>query len=163
MKTVVLIVQHSDQGALGLVLNRPTEATIKQVWEQIKETPCASAGSLYLGGPIEGPLVALHAQAEHADMEVLPGVFYSIQPEHLEKLVTATDEPVRFIAGYAGWGPGQLEAEIEQGAWLNGEAKREQVFRDEVNAWERATKELGDSTLVSLLNIKHVPPDPRSN
>lgn len=158
-QTVVLVVQHNEDGALGLVLNRPTNATIQQVWKQIKETPCAAQGPLYLGGPIEGPLVALHAQQELADLEVAKNLYYTVQPEYLEKLVAQNGNPIRFIAGYSGWGPGQLEAEIAEGAWTTGPATREHVFEHNLRLWERVTKELSDARLVGLLKIKHVPPD----
>jgi putative transcriptional regulator len=163
LRTVVLIVQHDEMGAMGLVLNRPTDATVRKVWEQVKHSPCEVDAPLYLGGPIEGPLVALHTRSEQADIEVLPGLFYTVQPDSLEKLVSQGDAPARFIAGYAGWGPEQLEGELEQGAWLVGPARPEQVLGQEVDLWEKISRELADTNLVSLLGIKHVPDDPSLN
>jgi putative transcriptional regulator len=162
-QTVVLIVQHNQAGALGLVLNRPTAATIGQVWKQIKDSPCEAKGTLYLGGPIEGPLVALHTDAARADLEIGGGLYYTIQPEQLEQLVAEGCEPIRFVAGYAGWGAGQLEAEIAQGAWHTLRATADHVFRQETRFWEQVTKEHADATLVDLLKIKHVPANPMLN
>jgi len=59
-KSVVLLVQHNEEGAMGLVLNRPTETKLCEAWTQVAETDCASDASLNLGGPCEGPLMALH-------------------------------------------------------------------------------------------------------
>lgn len=162
-QTVVLIVQHGESGALGLVLNRATNATIQQVWQQIRQTPCAVQGPLYLGGPIEGPLVALHTQAAHADLEVTANLFYTVQPDLLEKLVAEPHDQLRFIAGYSGWGPDQLEAEINEGSWIVGPAMVDQVFRHEAHFWEHVRKEFADANLVDFLKIRHVPDDPRWN
>src|SRR5262249_53668892 len=60
--TIVLIVRHGEEGALGLVLNRPTKAQIKQVWEQVSDTPCETEERLYMGGPVEGLLMSIHTQ-----------------------------------------------------------------------------------------------------
>lgn len=163
MQTVVLIVQHGDSGALGLVLNRPTNATIRQVWQQVKDSSCAADGLLYLGGPIEGPLVAIHTQAEYADLEVTTSLYYSVQPDYLEKLVAQENDRVRFIAGYAGWGAGQLESEIEEKAWIIGPASSDQVFRHESRLWEQIRKEFADASLIDMLKIKHTPADPSVN
>ena len=58
--SVVLLVRHNDEGALGLILNRRTNASLKETWARLSEVPCHRNEALYLGGPCEGPLVALH-------------------------------------------------------------------------------------------------------
>lgn len=164
LRSVVLIVQHSDEGALGLVLNRATNTTIKKVWEQIQDSKCQLNSPLYLGGPVEGPLVAIHTRPAWADLEVMSGLYYSVQTEHLEKLITAEDaQPVRFIAGYAGWGPGQLESEIGEGAWAIAEATLDAVFEQDAQDWEKISRSLADQQLAALLKVKHVPVDPTLN
>jgi putative transcriptional regulator len=163
VKSIVLIVQHGESGALGLVLNRATKTTVRRVWEQIQESPCAIEGALYLGGPVEGPLVALHTQSELADLEIISGLYYTVQPANLEKLVSQAPEPIRFIAGYAGWGPGQLEAEINEGAWVTTQATLEMVFADDSRNWVKLSRTAADEQLAALLGVKHVPPDPTVN
>jgi putative transcriptional regulator len=161
--SVVLIVRHGEDGALGLVLNRPTQARIKQVWQQVSDTPCATEERLYVGGPVEGLLMAIHTQPLWADLEILPGVYYSGDPDHLKELVQQTEGAQRFFVGYAGWSEGQLEREMEEGSWLVLPATEESIFNLDDRSWERLMREVTSSSIVAALKIKHVPADPRLN
>src|SRR4051795_298785 len=76
-RSVVLLVQHDEQGSLGLVLNRPLEVSIRAAWKQLSSTSCEIDGNLYQGGPCEGCLMALHTDVEASDMEVTEGVQFS--------------------------------------------------------------------------------------
>ena len=164
LRTVVLMVQHSSEGALGLVLNRPTNATIKQAWEQVRDTGCLRDDLLRWGGPCQGPLTALHVTSELSDIEVLStSLFFCGEPD---KLTTLVDEPTyqaRFFVGYAGWGPGQLESEMEQGGWLTTPAKAEHVFSEDADLWQHVLKQVAQGQLLSAIKVKHVPPDPSLN
>src|SRR5687768_5273835 len=71
-RSVVLLVQHTDAGALGLVLNRPLEMTINDAWGQVSETPCDATGFLHQGGPCEGPLMVLHTDSALPELPVIP-------------------------------------------------------------------------------------------
>jgi putative transcriptional regulator len=161
--SVVLIVRHNEEGALGLILNRPTKAHIKQVWEQVSDTPCATDERLHVGGPVEGLLMSVHTQPLWADLEVLPGVYYTGDPEHLKELVQQTDGLLRFFVGYAGWSAGQLEQEMDEGSWLVLPATEEKIFAIDDRSWERMLREITATSIISALKIKHVPADPRLN
>jgi putative transcriptional regulator len=161
--SVVLVVRHGEDGALGLVLNRPTKANIKQVWQQVSDTPCSTEERLYVGGPVEGLLMSVHTQPVWADLEILPGVYYTGDPDHLKELVQQSDGPLRFFVGYAGWGAGQLEQEMGEGSWLVLPATEEQIFAIDDRSWERLTRDITASSILSALKIKHVPADPRLN
>jgi putative transcriptional regulator len=163
VRTVVLLVEHSDQGAFGLVLNRLTTMPLEQAWQQVKDSPCAAEAVLRLGGPCEGPLMVLHNRPQWHDKEVLPGLFFSVSPENIEPLVTENNGPALFFAGYAGWGPGQLESELEAGGWLTAPTTAEEVLSGDETLWERTVRRLNDARLVDQLGIKHVPVDPRVN
>jgi putative transcriptional regulator len=162
-RTIVLIVRHNEEGALGLVLNRPTKAGIRHVWSEVSDAPCASKERLHLGGPCEGLLMALHTRPLLADLEVMPGVYYSGDPDHLRELVNEVDSPVRFFVGYAGWSAGQLEHELTEGSWLVAPASSEQVFNLDEHSWAKLTKSITSSNILSALGIKHVPKDPSLN
>lgn len=162
-KSVVLLIRHGEEGALGLVLNRRTTATVRQVWEQVSETDCRSPEVLHLGGPVQGPLMALHADESLQETQILPGLYFSAEPEHLQHLVAQEDAAARFFVGYAGWGEGQLEAELQQGSWLTSPATSEMVFCDEDSAWAQLTRHILGKQLISTLHIKHVPKDPTQN
>lgn len=159
---VVLIVRHDEEGAFGLVLNRPTKMGVKQVWEQVSHTPIESSDPVYLGGPVEGPLMALHSQADLAELEITPRVCYSVQSDQLESLVMQAQGPKKFFLGFAGWSPGQLEGELEEGVWVTLLASYDHVFYSDEDLWRRLIRE-AQSPILAALNIKHVPQDPSMN
>jgi putative transcriptional regulator len=162
-RSVVLLIQHDEGGAFGIVLNRPSPHRMRDVWERVSEQPCPSEEQLHIGGPIEGPLMALHTRSPLAECEVVPGVHFSARKEAIEELVTHSGEPFRLFAGYAGWGPGQLESELAEGAWLTWPARAELVFDEAASLWQRAAKELSEDVVFSSLKIKHRPADPSAN
>ena len=163
LRTVVLIVQHGPDGALGLVLNRQTPTNLQQVWEQVGDSPCARNDLLSLGGPVSGPLMAVHTLASASDIEIIAGLYFTTGAESLRELATQPEPSARFFIGHAGWGPGQLEGELESGSWLTGPATIDTVFSAADDLWLRVTKQLVGSSLISALNIKHVPPNPNWN
>lgn len=163
LRTVVLIVQHGHDGALGLVLNRQTTTTLKQVWSQVGESPCERDDLLYLGGPVSGPLMAVHTLATAGEIEIIPGLHFSARAEELRELAAEHEQAVRFFVGHSGWGPGQLENELDSGSWLRAPATIEAVFSNTDDLWLRVTRQVVGSTLISALNIKHVPPNPNLN
>ena len=162
-RTVVLMLQHTDEGALGLILNRRTKAAIKDVWSQMSDKPCECDARLHLGGPVEGPLMAVHQEADLCDDEVLPGVYFTPESTKIEQLVLRDGTTFKLFVGYAGWGAGQLESELEEGSWLTCRAQPEHAFVQTDDLWETVFRELGRSSLIDALKIKHVPADPRLN
>jgi putative transcriptional regulator len=113
-RTVILLLQHGPEGAFGLVLNRPTPT---------KDLPFP----LYVGGPckMEG-LLMIHGQPDWASAEedenvltICPGVFLGTS-DQFEKARTsaAPTEKFRVFTGYSGWGPKQLESEMDEGSWV---------------------------------------------
>jgi putative transcriptional regulator len=163
LRTVVLIFRHDDEGAAGLVLNRRLNATLRQIWKQVSQQPCRCEAALYLGGPVEGPLMAIHTEGELSEIEIVEGLFFSAGGENLAQLVDAEQPMARFFVGYAGWGAGQLEREMDEGAWLTAPATAERVFGDIDELWQRVTREATSSALISTLKIKHVPKHPWMN
>ncbi len=164
--SVVLLVKHNDDGALGLILNRRTLADFQQVWGQVSEVPCHQQAGLFLGGPCEGPLVALHTQEDLLDLEVLPGLYFTSGKEKLEMLAAQSPDaqnPVKFFAGYSGWAAGQLEHEIASGSWSVMPAKLEHAFWHEDELWKRANRFVSDAAWRSTLGIDQAPPDLRAN
>jgi putative transcriptional regulator len=162
-RAVVLVFRHNEEGAAGVIINRRMGATIKQIWEQVSESPCQCDAPLYMGGPVEGPLMALHADTAFSEMMILPDVHVSTGRDMLEKLVERDEPPLRFFVGYAGWGEGQLERELRDGSWLVAPATAEQIFGEIEELWERLTRSVVSDAFISALKIKHVPPDPSLN
>jgi putative transcriptional regulator len=113
-RAVVLVVEHNDEGAFGLVLNQPSESTVGDVAAELAEL-IGAEHVIHVGGPVQPNAVT--AIGEH------------VVPEQATKLIVGDvgmvdlDEPpelsrVRVFAGYAGWGPSQLDAEMEADAWI---------------------------------------------
>lgn len=164
VRTVVLMLHHSDEGAFGVVLNRPAENSVKDLWEKIGEEGCDNEQVVHFGGPVSGPLMALHTLKGASETEVFPGLYFAAQRENLEKILRQDKHPVRIFVGHAGWGGGQLEQELEEGAWLTNPAKAEFVFYErESDLWKNVSKQIGDNLLVQVTGIKRLPDDPSLN
>lgn len=161
--SVVLMVEHNEHGALGVVLNRPANRTVKQLWDEVSEVSSNSDRKINLGGPVSGPLLAIHTSRDLAEMEILSGVYLAAQKHLLDQLVQQEEHRYRVFLGHAGWGGGQLESELTQGAWLVTPATEEYVFYEQEDLWETVAKHIGDSVLLDSLHIKHVPRDPSMN
>lgn len=162
-RAVILIVQHGEEGALGIVLNRPSSHRVEEVWRQVGGGECAIDQPLGIGGPVPGPLVAVHGDAELSEREILPGVHFASQRTALERLVEHPSVPVRLFSGYSGWGAGQLEAELREGAWLTAPATAELVFFEGDDLWKDVVSSISSEILHARGDIKHVPPEPWHN
>lgn len=162
--SVVLLVRHNDEGALGLVLNRPLDVRLQQVWHQVSKSPCERDDRIYLGGPCEGPLMALHEDVALGDAGAGEGLFFSTESELLEQLASDSARRVKFFVGYAGWSGGQLEAELAERAWIPLPAKPAHVFEaDDDDLWARGMRDVSGRKVLDLLGIRDVPPDLRVN
>jgi putative transcriptional regulator len=163
---VVLLVRQQEDGALGLILNRRTPAMRGETWGKLSDVPCRREASIFLGGPCEGPLVALHTQEPLLEFEVLPGLYFSAGKDKLENLVAQGDDhasSVKFFAGYSGWAAGQLENEIAEGSWSVMPAQLDHVFEHEDDLWNRTSRFVADASWRIVLGIQNTPPDLRAN
>jgi putative transcriptional regulator len=120
--TIVLLCQYGDDGAYGLVLNRPSHMPLGEIFEHPPEgfggpeTP----RRVYIGGPVQPTeLQILQVETEPApqSLEVSEGVYLGGAWAELEEILARDPRELRLFLGYAGWGKGQLEEEIEAGAW----------------------------------------------
>ena len=141
-QTVVLLLDHGRGGSMGVVINQPTETSLRKVLPALPEARRLEV-PVYWGGPVqpEGVSVLLRnpRRLEGATL-VLPGVYRTTETEVLREALEdqRPDQQVRVYAGYAGWSPGQLEREVRLGAWLLDRGDAEAVFaRDPGSLWER--------------------------
>jgi putative transcriptional regulator len=162
-RSVVLMIQHDHQGAVGVVINRPSDKSIREVWEIIGYDVCERDDRVFVGGPVPGPLVSIHALERFSEHEILPGLYFSRRAELIDKIVRRTDLPFRLYSGQAGWGSGQLEAELEAGGWLYTRAAKDDVFEDHETIWKTVTQRIGLEIMAPELDREHVPPDPSLN
>lgn len=153
-QSVVFMCAHSESGAMGLIVNKPaTEMRFSQLLQQLGITPHADARDIrvQIGGPVEhGRGFVLHTPDYPSEpgMQLADGRFaMTATLDILQALADGAGPERSFLAlGYAGWGPGQLEAEIAHNGWLTCEASEDLVF-DERNAtkWQRALATIGVS------------------
>lgn len=162
-QTVVLIIHHNAEGAFGLVLTHATRVSVQQVWSKVSESTCGTRDSIYRGGPVDGPLMALHGSPDIGGNDVLPGVFYSVAAEHLESLIMHNAQPARYFVGYSGWGEGQLERELEAGGWLIAPARPEDLFHVSEGFWEATLRRIAGQSVLKSMGIDDFPRDLSAN
>ena len=160
---VILLMEHGPEGALGVVLNRPIQETVSELWKKVGSTPPKSDRLVHFGGPVSGPLLALHLSPKLGEKRVPPGVYLAAARDHLERLVRQDKIPFRLFVGHAGWTGGQLENELAQGVWMTLPARPEHVFADEQNLWKSTLQQIGWSVINGAGEIKHQPADVRWN
>ncbi len=163
-RSVVFILQHSDEGATGVILNRPSNVTVSTVWDEVsEEETCNSNEKVNVGGPVEGPLIAIHTSPAFSESEIIPGVYMSMRRDNLNLLVKQDQCAYKIYSGYSGWSPGQLEAEIDQGGWLSMPAKKEHVFGPIDSLWKKACEHVGHEIMMPHFARKVIPNDPSMN
>jgi putative transcriptional regulator len=163
VRSVVLMIQHSDEGAMGVVINRPADKSVREVWQMIGNDPCDRDDLIYIGGPVPGPLVAVHTLKAFSEYEVLPGVYVSTHKDALDLMVRKKELSLRLYTGNAGWGSGQLEGELEVGGWLTTPATRREIFADPETVWKSVTERIGLEIMAPDIDEKLVPRDPSLN
>lgn len=164
-RSVVLLCDHGTTGSLGLVVNRPLNTPLAQIFPELAQDK--EMGYVFNGGPVETQRVMALRQDDADDHETDQPVFDNV------RLVVAVDslvpglrasgspaEEYRFFVGYAGWGAGQLEAELEEGAWIVGPADPEVIFRTHpTKIWSSALRSLGGEYRL----LAEMPLDPNLN
>ena len=146
-QAVILVLEHHEQGAAGIVLNKPSEVPLEDVWPELDEAEFSRENELVnIGGPCEGPVVALHTCVECSEAPVLPGVEMAVKQDNLRRLMK-TRSDVRLFSGYSGWAPGQLENEIELGGWYSTKASSSLIFSDPADLWRQACEQYGNGIL----------------
>ena len=133
-RTVIYVLEHHDEGALGLVLNRPMDEQLTEpldAWVTLQSDP----SQVFAGGPVEpDALIALaRTTGEVDDEDHLAPLNADIASADLSAdpvLISSTISALRVFRGYAGWGPGQLDGEIEAGAWMVLDTEPGDVFTD---------------------------------
>jgi putative transcriptional regulator len=165
-RAVVLIVQHDENGAMGLIINRALETTVQEAWTQVSSVPYPNDDPLYQGGPCEGPLIVLHTRSDKGQMEVTGGIWLSSDADAVKALVDEAVEPLKFFVGYAGWTGMQLETELTEGAWQVAEIDPSLLMATPRGLWEElqaAARRALRTHMRPAINPKLIPPDPSVN
>jgi putative transcriptional regulator len=149
-QTVVLMAHHDQEGAMGWVLNRIHERPARALLTPTHRERVHAETPLHLGGPVptQGLMAVFRAPLEGVGaVEMAPGINVSSSPDALPFLFSQPPDALalgRLIYGYAGWGPGQLEREMEEGGWLVLPYEVDLAFGPQVDdLWQRAFARLG--------------------
>jgi putative transcriptional regulator len=130
-RAVVLVTEHTDEGAAGLVLNRPSPSPVAELVPQLEELVDVGE-QVWLGGPVQPNAVLVLGEFVDPDDAAVP-LFGSLgfpaldEPEEVLPVTTRR----RVFAGYAGWGAGQLESELERDDWILEPAENVDAFTDD--------------------------------
>ena len=159
-RTVVLITEHNDEGAMGVVLNRPSETAVEDVASELSELVVAEP--VFIGGPVQPQ--ALVVLAEFNDPEAAAWIvaadvgFVSAESEY-DDLARAIRRG-RVYAGYSGWGAGQLEGELAEDAWIVEAPMPAELFPDDpLTLWQDVLARKGGQFAL----IARMPDDPSLN
>ena len=161
-RTVVLIVEHSEEGALGVVLNRPSETTVIDAVSQLEEL-VEPDDPVFIGGPVQPSSVIVVCQFEDPGDAALVA-FDDVGVLAADSSPAEAEAPrvrrARAFVGHAGWGPGQLDGELERGDWIVETARHEDAFAEEpAELWGAVLTRKGGSYAL----VARMPPDPSVN
>ena len=161
-KTVVLILQHNDKGTFGVVLNRPANDEMREAWENATgQNPYEQC--VVQGGPIGGPVFAIHQHESIGEVEMPGGLFVSADAQSLRQLTEQVDDRYRIVFGVASWQVGQLQSEIDDGVWYTVNAEPDEIFDDATWMWEKALRRYGEEVTCDVLGMDELPTNPSLN
>lgn len=150
-ESVILIVRHDQHGTIGLIINRPSEIPLTHALPMLKALP-KGAEYVFFGGPVQFQSmlsILIRSDAEPRGMDrVFDNVYVASGFNNVARAVSSVGvaDEVRTFGGYAGWAPGQLEAEVARGGWVVFQANAKKIFsRDPAALWQEYMEESGNS------------------
>ena len=160
IRTVVLVGEHNEDGALGVILNRPSETAVAEAVPDLADL-VDDDDPVYMGGPVQlsAVLVLAEFDASGAASQIVVGNVGFLAVDDDERVTTGVTR-ARVFAGYAGWGPGQLETELERDDWIIEGGRPSDVFDDDPpSLWSRALDRKGGQYRL----VARMPLDPTLN
>ena len=155
-RTVVLMTHHDEEGAMGLVLSRPSEIRVAEAVPELAELPGDEL--VYVGGPVQPEAVVVLVEHEsEPELPIVGNVAFMQADADVDELDTVR---ARVFAGYSGWGPGQLEGELEESSWIVVPAEADDAFApDPDELWRNVLHRKGGKFAL----IATMPYDPKLN
>ena len=158
-RTVVLMTHHDEEGAMGLVLSRPSELRVADAVPDLAELPCADE-LVYVGGPVQPEAVVVLVEHEDEPVGAAPIVGRVTFMQAGSEVDELDAVRARVFAGYSGWGPGQLEGELEESSWIVAPAEPDDAFAtDPDELWRTVLHRKGGKFAL----IATMPFDPKLN
>ena len=165
---VCLVVHQDEEGVIGVMLNRPMQpnpAELVKLFGQPKPSgnrigssapqpaDAHPLGTVHFGGPLSGPVVAIHQMSQFAEAETGHGIFVAAQKEHLEELVREQPCPYRLIVGHLGWERETLQAELAAGLWHILPATVNVVFSNAAEMWPGLIRSATSQSLANWIGL----------
>ncbi|MEI6816053.1 MAG: YqgE/AlgH family protein [Bacteroidota bacterium] len=161
-RSVILLCEHTLEGTVGFILNKPTEVTVNDAIEDFPEFD----GNLYYGGPVQtNSLHFIHTLGDKipGSLEVVKGIYWGGDFEVLKLLIDTKqirNDQVRFYAGYSGWEPNQLKKELKEKTWIIADVNSQYPFaEDPLHLWRDVLKGMDEQFSV----MSNFPEDPSLN
>lgn len=150
-RSVVLMIEHGDDGSLGLVVNQPHPILARHLLDDLSMPWAGDPEALvWSGGPVQRNTGwVLYAPdgavvEDEATLRLAPGLALSRSPERLRALAAQPPDRMRLLLGYSGWGPGQLAREMALGSWLHADLDPDIVFTEDADEmWTLAVRSIG--------------------
>jgi putative transcriptional regulator len=145
-QAVCLVLEHSEEKAVGIVLNKPMQVSFASFLSQVAPDLSSNASSklLHFGGPESGPILAVHDVPELAEGGNQLGIYLSAQVDHLKQLAESNTRKLKLYAGSLFWGPTELDRQVVSGDWHLLQAAPEIVFDDESSMWINAMRSIAN-------------------
>ncbi|HEX6713135.1 MAG TPA: YqgE/AlgH family protein [Thermoleophilaceae bacterium] len=157
-RTVVLVADHGEEGAMGVILNRPSGMTVADAAPDL-EPLIGPDAPIFAGGPVQPSSGVVLAEVTEADEPVFGDIVLVPGLGELADVVDGVGN-IRVFAGYAGWGPGQLDDELGREDWIIARAQAGDVFSEEPEAlWGRVLERKGGQYAL----LARMPEDPSQN
>lgn len=161
-RSVVFLTEHSDQGSLGFVMNRQLSTGVHDLIDELPEFDAPT----FLGGPVEqNTLHYIHRLGETLpnSQSISEGIYWSGDFDILSDMIrtdTVSQKDILFFVGYSGWGPGQLEKELEQKSWIVAPGSSDFIFMNDYgDLWQKVLGSMGEKYRI----ISNYPIDPQLN
>lgn len=146
-RSVILLVEHNEEGSVGVILNKPATARFNEVLQDFPEFDAP----IYIGGPVEtNSLFFIHQLGEKIEdsVEVQNGVFWGGDIKAVKEMILLKmikPEDIRFYIGYSGWGKDQLKSELKRNSWLVTPTDKASVFAtDPLAMWSNFIDKMGN-------------------
>lgn len=160
-KVVVYICEHSDKGAVGLIVNRPTEYNLQFIFEQLgimADLPDASQQPVLFGGPVQqdrGFVIHRPLENHNPNLDINEDICISTSQDILKKIAYGKGPDDALVTlGYAGWAANQLDEEIKQNIWLTCAANQEILYDTPFSQrWQTAIDTIGIDVSMLVRNI----------
>lgn len=153
-RPVFLVLEHDGPRVKAVLLNHPTGKSVRNLWESVTDEPCVSDEPLLFGGPVSGPVVALHTQKRWGELKVPHGLYVAIHQQVLAEMVQQTDHPFRIFVGHSGWRARKLRKELKRGRWLTVPATPDLIFANSDTMWTQCLQAAGKAVLAHAPGVK---------